>query len=142
MTMREARNSVVAGAAVTAVLVVWLAVIYGLNVGREWLAGEPEPEAPGRVCERYDDGITGAPAGGRCYPLPGWHVESSPRDRKYDVYVHDDASEAQWRSDVATSMAWHFLSREQQTEILHGKATIEKFRTKDEIDRETIEPPD
>jgi hypothetical protein len=69
-------------------------------------------------------------------------MESSPRDRKYDVYVHDDASEAQWRRDVATSMFWPFLSRQQQKEILDGKATIEKFRTADEIDKETIDSPD
>jgi hypothetical protein len=142
MVLREARDLVVSSATVIALLVGTAAFVYGLRSGIGWIAGPPPPEAPGRVCERDDDGITGAPAGGRCYPLSGWHMESSPRDRKYDVYVHDDASEAQWRRDVATSMFWPFLSRQQQKEILDGKATIEKFRTADEIDKETIDSPD
>jgi hypothetical protein len=142
MTLREARTLMVNGATVIALLGVYFAVMYGLNVGLGWLAGEPESEAPGRVCERDDDGFTGAPAGGRCYPLPGWHVESSPSDRRYDVYVHDDASDAQWRIDVATSMLWPFLSRQQQKEILDGKATIERFYTPDRIDKLTIESSD
>ena len=82
-------------------LIAALAVVYGLNVGLGWLAGEPEPDAPGEVCERDYDGHTGSTRqAGSCYPLPGWHVEPSPNPngRADDAYVRDGASDAQWTS--------------------------------------------
>jgi hypothetical protein len=136
---REARNLAVNGAALIALWGACAAFVYGPHMGIGWIAGPPRPDAPGEMCERDYDGFTGAPAGGQCCPLPGWHVESWPLDRRYDVYVHDNASDAQWRIDVATSMLWPFVSRRQQKEILDGKATIEKFRTTDEIDKVTID---
>jgi hypothetical protein len=46
----------------------------------------------------------------------------------------------QWRLDVATSFLWNFLARQQQRDILDGKANFEKFRTTEEIDKVTIDP--
>ena len=41
---------------------------------------------------------------------------------------------------MATSFMWPSLSRQQQRDILDGKASIEKFRTAEEIDKVTIDP--
>jgi hypothetical protein len=61
MVLREARDLVVSSATVIALLVGTAAFVYGLRSGIGWIAGPPPPEAPGRVCERDDDGTPERP---------------------------------------------------------------------------------
>jgi hypothetical protein len=72
--------------------------------------------------------------------LPGWHIEPWFRASGEigRAYVHNGARAKQRRIDVATSLLWPFLTGQQQQEILDGKASIERFRTPEEIDKVTI----
>jgi hypothetical protein len=127
-------------AAIIAIGGTWVAFVYGAQTGLEWINGSTTPDAPGEACELSYNSNTGYPSGAECYPLPGWHMESwpNPQGRAGYAYVHDNASDARWRVDVATSFMWAFLSRQQQKEILDGKVTIE-FRTAGEIDKVAID---
>jgi hypothetical protein len=76
---------------------------------------------------------------GKCHPLRGWHIE--PRFDLSEVYiaVHDNADADQWQTDEATASFWRNLSRQQQKEILSGKATIHSFYTQEQINKVTID---
>ena len=126
MKRNEVVPKLLEGAAAVAIWSLCVAFIVAIRLGLGWLVGPPPLDPPGEECEVHYDDFTGAPSGGQCWPLPGWHFEEALGYGR--IAVQDlPASLADRQKDIDTARYWRKLNNEQRQRILDGEADIYDF---------------